>query len=97
MYYCPSDYSASSVLSSQETKIILFQAFFERSSEALSADVGGDDDDEVSRRHISSLAPILDRFSRPPLSIESQVVHAGLNYKGYVDCITNYSDGNENK
>ena len=44
--------------------------------------------DDISRNHLSSIAPILASFHRPPLAIESQVIHPDLDYVGYFDALT---------
>jgi len=44
--------------------------------------------DTVSKNHWRSLSPLMERFARPPLAVESSVVHPDLGYKGYMDCVT---------
>lgn len=48
--------------------------------------------DGISRNHLSSIGPIIDCFHRPPLSIESQVIHPDLDYVGYFDALTFLED-----
>ena len=74
----------------------LFQSYFQNgtfSPSTTSEIVADDDDDDVLRRHLLSLSTVMNRFSRPPLAIESEVVHTTLRYKGYVDCVTKYVNG----
>lgn len=49
--------------------------------------------DEVSQKHLQSLAPIAGGFGKP-FAIESYVVHPTLNYKGYLDCVVVHNNRN---
>ena len=48
--------------------------------------------DFVSQNHVKSIEPVLEQFARPPLAVESSVIHPKLGYKGYLDCVTMFYD-----
>ena len=42
----------------------------------------------ISRNHLTSVNSIIETFHKPPLALESQVIHPDLNYVGYMDAVT---------
>jgi hypothetical protein len=115
----------------------IFQSYFESGALTLV----GTSLDDVSERHLKSLEPVIHKFVRPAMALESQViilkaltgcktsylrltnvklyekvnllqnfllfltkrvivfqvVHPDLGYKGYVDCVTQFVNGNEKR
>ena len=41
--------------------------------------------ENIPSNHLKSISPVIEKFHRPALALESQVIHPTLNYVGYFD------------
>ena len=84
----------TSVSAENEFKILkcfqFLQSYFEKGTLAVPSTW-----DNISKLHLESLEPIVNKFLRPAMALESQVVHPQLEYKGYVDCVTQYVENDD--